>query len=51
MQSNTIPYEINNEEVVLNLWAYSDEYGNIQRIAGKAYVLDGEDVDKLNITS
>ncbi|MDO9232542.1 MAG: hypothetical protein Q8N02_08545 [Methylotenera sp.] len=49
MQSNTIPYEINNEEVVLNLWAYSDEYGNIQRIAGKAYVLDGEDVDKLNI--
>lgn len=49
MELNTIPYEINNEEVVLNLWAYSDEYGYIQRLAGKAYVLDGGDDDKLKI--
>ena len=30
------PYIISNEEVVLNFWAFSDEHGNVQRIAGKA---------------
>ena len=42
-------YNIVNQEVVLNLWAYSDEQGNIQRLAGKAYVIDGEDPHKLNL--
>ena len=37
MQSTTVyPYIISNEEVVLNFWAFSDEHGNVQRIAGKA---------------
>lgn len=36
-----------NPEAVLNLWAYVDEEGYIQRIAGKSYVLDGTDKEKL----
>nr|WP_314899162.1 hypothetical protein [uncultured Deefgea sp.] len=36
-------------EVVINLWAYSDEDGNIQRLAGKSYALHGTDTEKLNI--
>ncbi len=43
------PYQISNPELVLNLWAYSDEYGNIMRIAGKGYVMDGDDSHKLNL--
>ena len=34
-------------EVVLNLWAYVDEAGYILRLAGKSYVMDGEDDNKL----
>jgi len=34
-------------EVVLNLWAYVDEGGYIPRLAGKSYVMDGKDEDKL----
>lgn len=34
-------------EVVLNLWAYVDEAGYILRLAGKSYVMDGEDDEKL----
>lgn len=49
MQSTLYPYMISNEEVVLNFWAFSDEFGNVQRISGKAYVLDGKDPDKLDI--
>ena len=45
----TRPYEIINPEVVLNLWAYSDEYGYVQRLAGKAYILDGDDGQKLSL--
>lgn len=36
-------------EVVLNLWAYADRAGNIVRLAGKAYVMDGEDEQKLEL--
>ena len=45
----TNPYQRFNPELVLNLWAYSDEYGAIVRIAGKGYVMDGKDSDKLNL--
>lgn len=34
-------------EIVLNLWAYSDEQGYIRRIAGKCYGLQGSDEEKL----
>ena len=36
-------------EVVLNLWAYADIAGNIFRLAGKAYVMDGGDEQKLDL--
>lgn len=36
-----------NPEVVFNLWAYADEDGNIMRLAGKTYVMDGSDEQKL----
>jgi hypothetical protein len=39
--------DLQNPEVVLNLWAYVNEGGYIQRIAGKFYVLDGTDQQKL----
>lgn len=41
--------ELNNPEVVANLWIYSDEAGYVARIAGKAYVLDGTDTEKLSV--
>lgn len=34
-------------EVVLNLWAYVTEKGQIMRISGKSYVLQGDDQNKL----
>lgn len=40
---------LRNPEVVLNLWAYSSENGHILRLAGKAYVLDGNDEEKLTV--
>lgn len=40
---------LDNPEVVLNLWAYVDEGGYIQRVAGKFYVLDGTDQQKLAV--
>lgn len=40
---------LDNPEVVLNLWAYVDEGGHIQRIAGKSYVLEGTDHQKLTL--
>ena len=43
----TRPRPLNNPEVVLNLWAYADEGGYIVRLAGKAYVMDGSDEEKL----
>jgi hypothetical protein len=36
-------------EVVLNLWAYSGEDGSIMRLAGKAYVMQGSDAEKLGL--
>lgn len=36
-------------EIVLNLWAYSDEEGYIQRLAGKCYALHGTDSEKLSV--
>ena len=38
---------LNNPEVVINLWAYSGEDGTILRLAGKAYVMQGGDAEKL----
>lgn len=45
----TKEYQINNPEVVLNLWAYSDEDGNVMRLAGRGYVMDGDDSSKLKL--
>jgi hypothetical protein len=36
-------------EAVLNLWAYVDEAGCIFRLAGKAYVMDGNDDENLSL--
>lgn len=38
---------LNNPEVVVNVWAYSGEDGTILRLAGKIYVLQGNDAEKL----
>ncbi|AVF39992.1 hypothetical protein AL486_09950 [Pandoraea apista] len=46
---NTSPRYLTNPEVVANLWVYADEDGYIFRLAGKAYVLDGNDEEKLAI--
>lgn len=43
----THAYTLQSPEVVLNLWAYTDESGNVLRLAGRAYVMDGNDDDKL----
>lgn len=40
-------HPLENPEVVINLWAYSDEYGTILRLAGKTYVMQGTDSEKL----
>jgi hypothetical protein len=39
--------ELESPEVVLNLWAYVDEGGYIIRLAGKSYVMDADDDEKL----
>ena len=36
-----------NAEVVLNLWAYATQEGYVMRLAGKSYVMQGSDEDKL----
>jgi len=38
-----------NAEIVLNLWAYSDEQGYVQRLAGKCDSLLGNDPEKLSV--
>lgn len=43
------PRPLRNPEVVANLWVYADEDGLIARLAGKAYVLDGSDREKLDL--
>lgn len=36
-------------EVVANLWVYADEAGYVGRLAGKTYVLEGSDREKLDV--
>jgi hypothetical protein len=43
------PVPLQNPEAVLNLWAYVDEGGYVFRLAGKAYVIDGNDDEKLSL--
>lgn len=45
----TISHTLREPEVVLNLWACTGEDGYIVRLAGKAYVLEGDDKMKLSI--
>lgn len=47
--SGASPRPLRNPEVVANLWVYADEAGYIGRVAGKAYVLDGTDREKLDL--
>ena len=44
---HTAARPLDNPEVVINLWAYSGEDGTILRLAGKAYVMQGTDAEKL----
>lgn len=46
---NTQARILRRPEVVLNLWAYAGEDGYIMRLAGRFYVLDGEDSEKLSL--
>ena len=43
------PKPLRSPEVVANLWVYADEAGYVARIAGRAYVLDGDDEMKLAV--
>ena len=45
----TIAHTLQEPEVVLNLWAYTGEDGYIIRLAGKAYVMEGDDKLKLSL--
>ena len=45
--TKSVPRYLTDPEVVANLWVYSDEAGNVARVAGKAYVLDGSETEKL----
>jgi hypothetical protein len=45
--AKTRPQPLVSPEVVLNLWAYTDEAGCILRLAGRAYVLCGTEEEKL----
>lgn len=47
--SGASPRPLNNPEVVANIWVYADEAGYLGRVAGKAYVLDGSDREKLEL--
>lgn len=40
-------HPLKNPEVVINLWAYSGEDGTILRLAGKTYVMQGTNAEKL----
>lgn len=39
--------KIQNSELAINLWVYSDDYGNALRVAGKAYIIDSDDSNKI----
>jgi hypothetical protein len=45
--AKTTERPLRNPEVVLNLWAYAGADGYVLRLAGKAYVMDGNDEDNL----
>jgi hypothetical protein len=47
--SGAHPNPLTNPEVVANLWVYADEAGYVARVAGKVYVLDGSDREKLDL--
>lgn len=47
MHRSTQARPLRNPEVCLNLWAYSGEDGTILRLAGKTYVMEGADDEKL----
>lgn len=49
LNKHAVEKALTNPEVVLNLWAYVDEGGYIQRVAGKFYVLEGSDQQKLSL--
>lgn len=38
---------LHDPEVVLNLWAYAGSDGYVRRLAGKAYVMDGDEEQKV----
>ena len=44
---HTTARPLEDPEVVINLWAYSGEDGTILRLAGKTYVMQGTDAQKL----
>ena len=48
-QAKTQANPLQNPEVVLNLWAFADKEGYIMRLAGKAYVMQGPDDQKLKL--
>lgn len=45
--THSVARPLRDAEVVANLWVYADEAGYVARVAGKAYVLDGTDSEKL----
>lgn len=47
--SKSIPMPLKTPEVVANLWVYADEDGYVARLAGRTYVLDGTDREKLDL--
>lgn len=47
--SKSIPTSLKTPEVVANLWVYADEDGYVARLAGRTYVLDGTDREKLDL--
>lgn len=44
----TKEHPLDEPEVALNLWAYTDESGTIMRIAGRTYVVEGTEEQKLS---
>lgn len=45
----TQPQELQEPEVVFNLWAYAGEDGYVMRLSAKAYVMQGDDKHKLSL--
>jgi hypothetical protein len=41
-----LPTPVGDPEIVLNLWVFADVYGDVFRIAGKAYAAEGSDDEK-----